>query len=709
MAQAVIVRAPEVVQQQQMTSQLQSLQLVQSLLGASIGSLAWIRGLFPDECFTTLRYLPEYARSYEAFSTAEPSQRRDPGAIKVTRLQKGKAAQSDRLLEYLEKGVFDALEKGYLKAMQLGIFTDQEKPDLVMEAYTFTFSYRGENSFAVQFTDGSGEQVTKHFGIGGSTPTAMVQQVTRTLVSTTQALHPLPDKRWLSIRLTYSDDTPLDYNPPGFRRLAFDAPGFSIPGDVVRSNCGVLDAGFHLVSVKVSNLDIDPEEPVGIGEGRVGRRLSTRFFEVNEDIDRYLDWETPLDYEDFDVDKTMESTSAAGTDVGQAQKTSAVQNHPAVAVIQDEYSQMDVDATTERIPETQPNEMVPDSFRIPEQISLSQEKGFLQKMMETPRALSREGPATQILPPMLSYAAQKRPAVDDTLQAVKIPRTAEGGQKLVLASAKAEELKKRKKSRRSKAKPGGRRKKKPNFSCECGHRSDDIGGEMIRCDGCNGWQHVVCYGFRDKDPRIPDSHYCYTCLLGSAEGELLEKMKNLAFFRRVLSYVWNVDKFPTTIDVFAAELRCNRDGALIALRRLVEEGFMVSNSKNQTKNSIQHLQHYTVVKNAETEQLIEVGYFSPSRFLEHHYPMSSDEIDVFQEIEAPPPQSQLLSNESSEPRMHDAIQYSLNKDTSLLGNENSQLQIRNIAPQTMHNNTQGSEVAEVCRVAEQVDPMYVGV
>jgi meiosis-specific protein HOP1 len=199
MAQAVLVRPPQVAQQQQATpqlqeqttTQLQSIQLVQSLLGASIGSLAWIRGLFPDECFETIRYLPEYARSYQAFSTAEPTQRRDAGAIRVTRLQKGASPQSDRLLEYLENGVFHALENGYLKALQLGIYTDEKTPECVVEAYTFTFSYRdSETSFAVQVKTGNEER--KELALEGSTPTAMVQQVTRNLVSTTQALHPLP-------------------------------------------------------------------------------------------------------------------------------------------------------------------------------------------------------------------------------------------------------------------------------------------------------------------------------------------------------------------------------------------------------------------------------------------------------------------------------------------------------------------------------------
>jgi meiosis-specific protein HOP1 len=191
MAQAVIVHLPQMAQQQAM-HQDQSLQLVQTLLGASLGSLAWIRGLFPDYCFATLRYIPEYARDYHAFSTAEPTERREAGTVKVTRLKKGTSTVCDRLLDYLENGVFHALGNGYLKAMQLGIYADEEKPDVVVESYTFTFSYRDEDNLAVNVKRNSGGQATKQVTFGDSTPVTMVQQVTRTLISTTQNLHPLP-------------------------------------------------------------------------------------------------------------------------------------------------------------------------------------------------------------------------------------------------------------------------------------------------------------------------------------------------------------------------------------------------------------------------------------------------------------------------------------------------------------------------------------
>jgi hypothetical protein len=340
--------------------------------------------------------------------------------------------------------------------------------------------------------------------------------------------------------------------------------------------------------VKVSNLDIDPDEPVGVGVGRVGRRLTTRFFEVNEDIDKYLDWEALLEEDDLDLDmdQTAEN-SPAPVDSQVVENTpvlgdsQVVKNSPVFPMDWAHEARQDEASTPEFVTATQLDEIVPDSvklpeqeepsqengvihgmappdpFRIPDQVAPSQEKNVIREMVRPPKPALGEI-ATQVL------AGQKRSAPEDpntSTHSTKNPRSADArtqGQKLVLTKAKAEELQKRKKSKRSrtKTKSGGKRRKKPSITCECGYKAEDIGGEMICCDNCDGWQHVACYGFLEKDLRIPDTHYCYTCLLVPGEKSgVLEELKKLAFFRRALSYVWQADKLPTTIEVFAAELR----------------------------------------------------------------------------------------------------------------------------------------------------------
>lgn len=45
------------------------------------------------------------------------------------------------MLDWLEGGVFDALELGYLRALQLNIVTSRKAPEEVLESYTFSFAY----------------------------------------------------------------------------------------------------------------------------------------------------------------------------------------------------------------------------------------------------------------------------------------------------------------------------------------------------------------------------------------------------------------------------------------------------------------------------------------------------------------------------------------------------------------------------------------
>ena len=44
------------------------------------------------------------------------------------------------------KGCFDAIEKKYLKRMTLGIFTNSDDPDDIIEAYAFQFVYNDQKT-----------------------------------------------------------------------------------------------------------------------------------------------------------------------------------------------------------------------------------------------------------------------------------------------------------------------------------------------------------------------------------------------------------------------------------------------------------------------------------------------------------------------------------------------------------------------------------
>lgn len=51
-----------------------------------------------------------------------------------------RSCSSERMIKWLEKGVFDALEHKYLRTMMLGL-CDSENPSVLLESYEFYFRY----------------------------------------------------------------------------------------------------------------------------------------------------------------------------------------------------------------------------------------------------------------------------------------------------------------------------------------------------------------------------------------------------------------------------------------------------------------------------------------------------------------------------------------------------------------------------------------
>lgn len=69
--------------------------------------------------------------------------------------------------------------------------------------------------------------------------------------------------------------------------------------------------------------------------------------------------------------------------------------------------------------------------------------------------------------------------------------------------------------------------------CEYNQEEDDI----VYCSFCNTWQHLHCYGYTgNNDPRLPEVHACYQCLLSSSEGDTIDKLHTLAAQRRGISF-----------------------------------------------------------------------------------------------------------------------------------------------------------------------------
>uniref|UniRef100_A0A0E0QTH6 HORMA domain-containing protein n=1 Tax=Oryza rufipogon TaxID=4529 RepID=A0A0E0QTH6_ORYRU len=134
--------------------------------------------------------------------------------------------ESRRLIDWMEKGVYDALQKKYLKTLLFCICEKEEGP--MIEEYAFSFSYPNTSGDEVAMnlsrTGSKKNSATFKSNAAEVTPDQMRSsacQMIRTLVSLMRTLDQMPEERTILMKLLYYDDvTPEDYEPPFFKCCA---------------------------------------------------------------------------------------------------------------------------------------------------------------------------------------------------------------------------------------------------------------------------------------------------------------------------------------------------------------------------------------------------------------------------------------------------------------------------------------------------------
>lgn len=182
-------------------SQEQSQKLVQTMMTMCFGCLAFLRGLFPDDNFVDQKFVPEKCRKdYDKNSAS---------SIRIKTLVRNRSEEANLFLDWLENGVFQSLKKGYLRAISLGIFINENAPTDLIENYLFSFEY-ADNHVVLKINE-QAENVSL------LDSRKMAQQLMRRFIIITQSLDPLPEKRFLTMRLMFNDSAPKDYQPQLFR------------------------------------------------------------------------------------------------------------------------------------------------------------------------------------------------------------------------------------------------------------------------------------------------------------------------------------------------------------------------------------------------------------------------------------------------------------------------------------------------------------
>ena len=128
------------------------------------------------------------------------------------------------LTQWLEKGVFSAIEAGFLSNMKFAIFTKHPKTgqDLLLETYDFKLAYPTAAD-PLQRTMINGAPLTK------KALKSQANKFVRSLIEFSETLDDLPEHNWITLELQYVDSCPPDYEPEFFKSAAVGVPR-SVPG-----------------------------------------------------------------------------------------------------------------------------------------------------------------------------------------------------------------------------------------------------------------------------------------------------------------------------------------------------------------------------------------------------------------------------------------------------------------------------------------------
>ncbi|KAK3130491.1 hypothetical protein QOZ80_6BG0494100 [Eleusine coracana subsp. coracana] len=219
-----------------------SLLLTRNLLRIAIYNISYIRGLFPEKYFND--------KSVPALE------------MKIKKLMP-MDAESRRLIDWMEKGVYDALQKKYLKTLLFCICEKEEGP--MIEEYAFSFSYPNINTEEVAMnmsrTGSKKSSATFKSNAAEVTPDQMRSsacKMIRTLVSLMRTLDQMPEERTILMKLLYYDDaTPEDYEPPFFKCCA-DKEAINIWNkNPLKMEVGNVNSKHLVLALKVKSI-LDP-------------------------------------------------------------------------------------------------------------------------------------------------------------------------------------------------------------------------------------------------------------------------------------------------------------------------------------------------------------------------------------------------------------------------------------------------------------------
>ncbi|KAG8864961.1 DNA binding protein [Tulasnella sp. 330] len=615
-------------QAQDVITRTQSLQLVQTLVRVSMGCIMYLRDLLPEDAMET-KYIRSSADENASDLLSSQIASDSPQGRKVKVINGNASAEAKMMVDYLEVGIFDAIEKEYLQSFVFAIYLDPNDPNNVVETYTFSFSYIQLSGSAVTVpvmnldTQLSRMALLKKGKERAHDPHAVssagtrlpaeaevrqsVRMMVKKLTANIDAMDQLPRRRFATFKLYFTPQTPADYEPPHFvsveaekSRLFFSTHDAEEAPE--RVSCGSVRSGYHSVDVDVASLasiiparqdDIEPEDH------RMARDEETRR-QLRDASDRSIVWSAEVG-----TGATPDPSVTGGDGLDELHQPIGVRDKDGRLTLGDEGKVKRYMGNVEREPgeldqmnveerdglmETQPITTAVDPSSLIRDIDTLQLGDMifneLQQSMDidhlTPearavlesRSTAREGPPASGPPSDNRMDLDGDPTRLNSDGRSSEQRRAHLSNNQATGPVSAE-------SGPASLEPIS--EESEDMKCTCEDPAED--GGTIYCDaGCGGVYHLWCMGYMSpKDKRLPDNFVCWMCKLSQnpqfaflSECDKVvtfSKLKELSLMRRALQ-VLHQEEVPQTKQLWSARLGCEVGVANLIMKRLVSEGFL---------------------------------------------------------------------------------------------------------------------------------------
>ncbi|KAG1827598.1 HORMA domain-containing protein [Suillus subaureus] len=629
----------------QTISNKQSLECVQMLLKAGVGCIAYLRGLLPAENFGEYRLSSKNngrASSSSGSFSSDGTTELNISGVTIMTLNRGFTNEGDRIIDYLENGIFEAIDKQYLRKVIFGIYLDSNDPNNIVEAYTFNFHYHklpgsctaipimtlGDqlSKMSLARPDPISETLKK-----GQIPTLgevkrSVKAMMKSLITTINQMENLPKNRYGNFKLFFNEDAPDDYQPPHFQAADAEANKWFLTthatGEIPeRTSIGQVNAGWHGLDMKVvsvssylPSISEDNNAPFAgitshtapkltpVEEARI--RVEDAQLQKKDALERNIVWSVDED-EDAEGEMVIDEgivLSRFGGDivmapVGIRSEDGGVQPFSQVNVTSSrahaQYGGMsestpirvgdlNIRKAAHDIEETQqipPTQEIVMGSPIPAPSSNKTPSLPASDVASSASAISTQEVDTQCLQDLLGMGNGVSTADSEMLDMETQVLEVPGPS--CNSGITGPQI-----PRRNKRSKGSERLiDETQLDCDCGISIDDA---SLLCEGgCNRWFHVWCMGYHSaRDKRLPSQFMCFDCRLrGSHEWDIITGKIHADMIARYkdLALFRRAIKIyevyqPSSALLFREHTGC--DTALVGqlLTRLEEEGFIAVES-----------------------------------------------------------------------------------------------------------------------------------